>query len=273
MQHNYYDDRTSNPPNTQPSSHQVVTWLDGLASQQYGMDPRLYPDPNAGGQYPASPHPGATASTSAYPSTGYPAASYPTATPGSYAAAPSPYPVESHPPHSHHSPYPPATYDPYSVQHASLNAHPGSAPVFLYPPSNAGPPAAYTGSPSAYASTLPVYPDDSDPTSSESSSRRREWSQHVTMAGAPRERIAVACDRCRSRKMKCDGAQPACSNCQRAAHQGVVCQYQSEPGRRGPDQGQRVRGPPGQRKPRSSAARRDQDASFGESSAYPWGTY
>ncbi|TBU30140.1 hypothetical protein BD311DRAFT_622398, partial [Dichomitus squalens] len=54
----------------------------------------------------------------------------------------------------------------------------------------------------------------------------------MTLTGAPRERIAVACDRCRYRKMKCDGAQPSCSNCQRAAHHGVVCQYQPEPGRR-----------------------------------------
>ena len=73
--------------------------------------------------------------------------------------------------------------------------------------------------------------------------------------------------------MKCDGAQPACSNCQRAAHQGVECHYESEPGRRGPDQAQRVRSPPGQRKPRKAAGggrQAREDTPPDSSSGYRW---
>ena len=91
----------------------------------------------------------------------------------------------------------------------------------------------------------------------------------------PRVRLSIANNAfriySRVRKMKCDGAHPACSNCQRAAHQGVECHYESEPGRRGPDQGQRVRSPPGQRKPRKSAAtRREREDTPPEPSGYGW---
>lgn len=39
-----------------------------------------------------------------------------------------------------------------------------------------------------------------------------------------RSRLTVACDTCRSRKQKCDGARPRCSYCQR--HRDVTCVYQ-----------------------------------------------
>ncbi|XWW94035.1 hypothetical protein V2A60_001977 [Cordyceps javanica] len=40
-----------------------------------------------------------------------------------------------------------------------------------------------------------------------------------------RLKIDVACDRCRSRKVKCDGARPACSNCSRKLDHRDHCHY------------------------------------------------
>ncbi|KAI0351378.1 hypothetical protein OH77DRAFT_1367226, partial [Trametes cingulata] len=54
----------------------------------------------------------------------------------------------------------------------------------------------------------------------------------LTVDGKPRERVYVACDRCRTRKLRCDGAQPACFNCQKVAHTGVECRYDPAPKRR-----------------------------------------
>ncbi|KAI1788175.1 hypothetical protein LXA43DRAFT_1161692 [Ganoderma leucocontextum] len=265
MQPYYYDNRSSHPPNTLPSSYPADGWMDGLAAQQYGIDPRTYSHSGAPTQYPGNPY-GATMSTA-----------YPTSMPqGSYTDPNTLYPSA----YSHQQQRsqwqpttPSSTHDPYSVQHTSLNANPGSAPVFLYPPSHAGPPTAYPGPLTTYPphSTAYPYPDDADdPSGRDASGRTRDWSQQFTMQGTPRERIAVACDRCRVRKMKCDGAQPACSNCQRAAHQGVECRYEPQPGRRGPDQGQRVRSSPGQRKPRRPAAQREGEDTPPESSGYRW---
>ncbi|KAE8361992.1 fungal-specific transcription factor domain-containing protein [Aspergillus caelatus] len=46
-------------------------------------------------------------------------------------------------------------------------------------------------------------------------------------AGRPskRRKIAVACDECRVRKIRCDGAQPVCGPCTRKADPGVQCIY------------------------------------------------
>ncbi len=79
-------------------------------------------------------------------------------------------------------------------------------------------------------------------------------SQPLTAKGKPRTRVYVACrewcvtifisgpQRCahllcrsRSRKVRCDGAKPACYNCQRR-HPGVqACDYDAAPKRRGHD--------------------------------------
>ncbi|OAA59953.1 Fungal specific transcription factor [Cordyceps fumosorosea ARSEF 2679] len=40
-----------------------------------------------------------------------------------------------------------------------------------------------------------------------------------------RLKVDVACDRCRSRKVKCDGARPACGNCSRKLDLGDKCHY------------------------------------------------
>ena len=38
-----------------------------------------------------------------------------------------------------------------------------------------------------------------------------------------RRRVAVACDHCRRRKMRCDGIQPVCTYC---SNHGIACVYQ-----------------------------------------------
>ncbi|KZT73776.1 hypothetical protein DAEQUDRAFT_661448 [Daedalea quercina L-15889] len=59
--------------------------------------------------------------------------------------------------------------------------------------------------------------------------------QPLTTQGKPRCRVYVACVQCRSRKIRCDGAKPACHNCSRRSDQSGPCTYDPEPKRRGPD--------------------------------------
>ncbi|KAJ3215306.1 hypothetical protein HDU67_000583, partial [Dinochytrium kinnereticum] len=55
----------------------------------------------------------------------------------------------------------------------------------------------------------------------------------------------IACDRCRSKKRKCDGLRPVCSNCLRAKAKpkgsDVICEYQPVLKRRGPSKNKRQR--------------------------------
>ncbi|KAH8425056.1 Zn(II)2Cys6 transcription factor domain-containing protein [Aspergillus melleus] len=44
-----------------------------------------------------------------------------------------------------------------------------------------------------------------------------------------RRKIAVACDECRTRKVRCDGIQPVCGPCVKRSDQGVQCVYTGEP--------------------------------------------
>ncbi|KAG2420492.1 hypothetical protein HFD88_000104 [Aspergillus terreus] len=44
-----------------------------------------------------------------------------------------------------------------------------------------------------------------------------------------RRKVAVACDECRTRKVRCDGIQPVCGPCTKRADQGVRCVYTGEP--------------------------------------------
>ncbi|KAL4898080.1 C6 transcription factor [Aspergillus ambiguus] len=44
-----------------------------------------------------------------------------------------------------------------------------------------------------------------------------------------RRKVAVACDECRTRKVRCDGIQPVCGPCTKRADQGVRCIYTGEP--------------------------------------------
>ncbi|KAL3463887.1 fungal-specific transcription factor domain-containing protein [Aspergillus heterothallicus] len=44
-----------------------------------------------------------------------------------------------------------------------------------------------------------------------------------------RRKIAVACDECRARKVRCDGIQPVCGPCAKRVEYGVRCTYTGEP--------------------------------------------
>ncbi|KAL4746492.1 hypothetical protein BDW72DRAFT_210376 [Aspergillus terricola var. indicus] len=44
-----------------------------------------------------------------------------------------------------------------------------------------------------------------------------------------RRKIAVACDECRTRKVRCDGVQPVCGPCAKRADRGAQCKYTGEP--------------------------------------------
>ncbi|EHL01351.1 putative Quinic acid utilization activator [Glarea lozoyensis 74030] len=50
----------------------------------------------------------------------------------------------------------------------------------------------------------------------------------------PRKRVSQACDKCRSRKDKCDGAKPACSTC---VANGRACSYDANVKKRGLPEG------------------------------------
>ncbi|KAK7469383.1 hypothetical protein VKT23_003858 [Stygiomarasmius scandens] len=59
--------------------------------------------------------------------------------------------------------------------------------------------------------------------------------QPYTTQGKPRARVYVACQQCRTRKIRCDGAKPACHNCGRRNNGNSECNYDAIPRRRGPD--------------------------------------
>lgn len=42
-----------------------------------------------------------------------------------------------------------------------------------------------------------------------------------------RQKVTVACDQCRSKKIKCDGRQPTCDPCQKKARAGVRCSWET----------------------------------------------
>ncbi|KAI0319632.1 hypothetical protein OF83DRAFT_1054671 [Amylostereum chailletii] len=66
--------------------------------------------------------------------------------------------------------------------------------------------------------------------------------QPPTTQGKQRTRVFVACVQCRGRKIRCDGAKPACYTCTQRLG-GEPCSYDPTPKRRGPDrvQGARTR--------------------------------
>ncbi|KAG9034443.1 hypothetical protein FRB95_013240 [Tulasnella sp. JGI-2019a] len=78
-----------------------------------------------------------------------------------------------------------------------------------------------------------------------------DFSQPTTRNSAAQEtgestghiKIVVACEKCRSRKVRCDGVRPSCSNCHKR-NCSASCTYATIPGRRGPDKKPgRIRGP------------------------------
>ncbi|KAJ3085906.1 hypothetical protein HK102_013698, partial [Quaeritorhiza haematococci] len=77
---------------------------------------------------------------------------------------------------------------------------------------------------STSSSSLPGGGDEPAASSSSSSST----------AGTKRKRTTKACDVCNRRKVKCDGIQPACTQCLSSR---LTCTYQREAKKRGPKQG------------------------------------
>ncbi|KAJ1814604.1 hypothetical protein LPJ56_004805, partial [Coemansia sp. RSA 2599] len=57
---------------------------------------------------------------------------------------------------------------------------------------------------------------------------------HIASADGKRQRVSRACDRCRRKKVKCDGKQPVCTHCSAI---GVKCTYLDATKKRGPPKG------------------------------------
>ncbi|KAL5340262.1 fungal-specific transcription factor domain-containing protein [Aspergillus crustosus] len=66
----------------------------------------------------------------------------------------------------------------------------------------------------------------------ETSSPSQDVSQRGTFARRKRRKIAVACDECRARKVRCDGIQPTCGQCAKRQEAGMQCKYTGEPEKR-----------------------------------------
>ncbi|KAH9924623.1 uncharacterized protein BXZ73DRAFT_91217 [Epithele typhae] len=124
----------------------------------------------------------------------------------------------------------------------------------------ASPSADIFGSTSSMSSTpsparspnFPSQPQASTSTSSPSPAppRRRirpkialDANQPLTARGKPRARVYVACNQCRLRKTRCDGAKPVCFNCRKRPPEDGECNYEEQPKRRGQDRvpGVRIR--------------------------------
>ncbi|KAI5835187.1 hypothetical protein K523DRAFT_292090 [Schizophyllum commune Tattone D] len=78
--------------------------------------------------------------------------------------------------------------------------------------------------------------------------------QPLTTRGKPRARVYVACLQCRNRKIRCDGARPACHNC--TVKGNPECNYDALPRRRGPDKVPGARQRPSAASGRSTSRRR-----------------
>ncbi|KAJ2878287.1 hypothetical protein FB639_003437, partial [Coemansia asiatica] len=57
---------------------------------------------------------------------------------------------------------------------------------------------------------------------------------HIPTADGKRQRVSRACDRCRRKKVKCDGKQPICTHCSAI---GIKCTYLDATKKRGPPKG------------------------------------
>lgn len=108
------------------------------------------------------------------------------------------------------------------------------------------PPVLYSSHPSQSSQSPPLAQERSPTTGEESSNKPKKLrrmkpridlapDQPLTTQGKPRARVYVACVQCRTRKIRCDGAKPACHNCVRRAKADDECTYDTAPKRRGPD--------------------------------------
>ncbi|KAM5544301.1 hypothetical protein V8D89_001961 [Ganoderma adspersum] len=247
------------------SGDYVVSWLDALSVQGTGWLPEFYADPPRPSHYSPDTRPfDHTFDTFA------PAFHQEPSTMHHHYQTPLGAPVA----HSNSSVNTLYRHNAYAGPIASVSVshhhhhHRGPSPVFYEEQSPPLPLVqAFPDFGFGDADSVPSLSSASSVTDTESisasESRRRQKSkialaadQPLTVDGKPRERVYVACDRCRLRKLRCDGGQPSCFNCERVADQGVFCCYETAPRRRGQDKAPRIRSPVGQRKPRRPAARK-----------------
>ncbi|KAI6114414.1 hypothetical protein F5141DRAFT_1062823 [Pisolithus sp. B1] len=132
-------------------------------------------------------------------------------------------------------------------------------------------PVQYSSHPAQSSQSPSQTQESSPPAGEESSSKPKKLrrmkpriqlapDQPLTTQGKPRARVYVACVQCRTRKIRCDGAKPACHNCMRRAKADDECTYDTAPKRRGPDKR------PGARQRVLRETRMDEAAELGTSS-------
>ncbi|KAI0630623.1 hypothetical protein C8Q77DRAFT_1219541 [Trametes polyzona] len=271
MDRRYYDESTQTPGGAaQHSPDDVLLWLDSLSGHP--------PAGNAGNydysaqwashaSYPQGAYPqGAYPQTAQYPPQGvYPQGAYPQAAYPQGVHPQGPYPQGAYPQVSYAQPHPQQFQQGSSayaqpvpqqhMQHGSPHAVPGQAQPIAF----SSPPQGYEEYGGSSPGSAHSY---SETESNEGSSKGKhrlalDPSQPPTVDGKPRARVFVACDRCRVRKLRCDGAKPMCYYCQKVAHTGVECHYDPNPKRRGQDKAPRTRSAVGVRKPRRPAVKKD----------------
>ncbi|EJF61015.1 hypothetical protein DICSQDRAFT_106672 [Dichomitus squalens LYAD-421 SS1] len=115
------------------------------------------------------------------------------------------------------------------------------------------PPSSSSSTPASSTSRHPPQiksASSSTPTSDRAPPRKRirpkialDPNQPPTVRGNPRARVYVACNQCRIRKTRCDGAKPVCFNCHKRPPEVGECSYDARPNRRGQDKapGRRAR--------------------------------
>ncbi|QRW14930.1 Fungal Zn(2)-Cys(6) binuclear cluster domain [Ceratobasidium sp. AG-Ba] len=146
---------------------------------------------------------------------------------------------------------PPFSYDPNAYNpHVDPQQH-GAQPMYPFPPypyghppgfgSIAGPPLVHMGEEGSVATyhppmAQPVPVSGSPPAAapSGSSSKRPRAARPPGVPGSGKSRIFQACERCRERKAKCDGARPVCSHC---AARDLNCEWAGKRRMRGPAKG------------------------------------
>ncbi|KAI0365647.1 hypothetical protein BV20DRAFT_972889 [Pilatotrama ljubarskyi] len=91
--------------------------------------------------------------------------------------------------------------------------------------------------------------------------------QPLTIQGKERARVYIACNQCRARKTRCDGAKPVCFHCRkRPPEDGGQCSYEPQLKRRGRDKAPRSRTDRPSKRRRASAEEGHTDsAASGES--------
>ena len=82
--------------------------------------------------------------------------------------------------------------------------------------------------PSPGTTTAPSLPAHSPRSNA---SPKRHDSQRVTNQGRRRQKISLACDDCRAKKIRCDGLRPQCSACRRKGSPHPCRYYQTETSR------------------------------------------